>query len=108
MDGFGGDEYEGDWFEDKRSGRGTMTMGNGDVYEGSWSNDLKHGEGTFYYMAKNKRYDGVWVDGTPKCGAYSEIQQSLPGNPGMLPVLELVRPKAVLEGARTEMIKHVS
>lgn len=105
LDGWGGDVYEGDWFEDKRSGRGTLTLGNGDVYEGSWQADLKHGEGTYYYMAKNKRYDGIWSEGTAKCGTYSEIQQSLPGDPGMLPVLELARPRAVIDDARATIIK---
>lgn len=56
LDGFGGDTYEGEWFEDKRQGRGTLTLGNGDIYEGLWQNDLKHGEGTYYYIGRNKRY----------------------------------------------------
>ena len=57
-DGFGGDIYEGDWIDDERHGKGTLSMANGDVYQGEWRNNLKHGPGTYFYEATQKRYVG--------------------------------------------------
>ena len=33
-------DYDGEWFEDKRSGFGTMYDEQGIVYSGLWSNDI--------------------------------------------------------------------
>ena len=38
-----GDVYEGDWKEDKRTGKGICKYQNGDVYEGDFLNNNKHG-----------------------------------------------------------------
>lgn len=43
-----------------RHGPGSMMYGSGDVYEGLWANDQKHGHGSYFYMARGKRFDGVW------------------------------------------------
>jgi hypothetical protein len=40
-----GDKYEGEWFQDKRHGRGKMVCENGDVFEGDWVDDQKSGLG---------------------------------------------------------------
>lgn len=34
-----GDEYTGNWYDDKREGRGKMTYSDGTIYEGDWEND---------------------------------------------------------------------
>lgn len=43
-----GDNYEGEWYEGKRHGKGRAVYGGrpidgfgGDVYEGSWEDDMK-------------------------------------------------------------------
>lgn len=105
IDGFGGDVYEGNFANDMKHGPGTMMYGNGDVYEGSWSEDKKHGSGTHYYMTKGKRYDGVWEQGVPKCGSYSEISRPPPGTVGSLPPIELANPETVLDQA-TQQVKE--
>ena len=40
-----GDEYTGDWKNNKRHGKGVFISMIGDKYEGDWSNDMKHGIG---------------------------------------------------------------
>ena len=37
-----GDHYEGDWLDDKRTGKGVLTyVNNGDRYEGDYLNDSR-------------------------------------------------------------------
>jgi hypothetical protein len=38
--------YEGDWKNDKRHGKGSLSYNNGDRYEGEWKDNLRDGEGT--------------------------------------------------------------
>lgn len=45
------------------------------------------------------RYDGVWHEGTAKCGSYAEVQPALPGAPSALPNIELCCPELVLAEA---------
>jgi len=82
----------------QRHGKGTMSMANGDVYQGEWRAGLKHGPGTYFYEATQKRYDGVWNEDIPQCGAYADIkptdQPPWPPKP-KLPVLELLDGKGV-------------
>ncbi|KAL6762997.1 hypothetical protein V8C86DRAFT_2505292 [Haematococcus lacustris] len=99
IDGFGGDVYEGQWEDDMKHGLGSMMYGNGDMYEGQWSKDQKHGSGTFFYMARGKRFDGVWQDGVVKAGSYSEIHLPASGTPGSLPPCQLRHADAVLDTA---------
>ena len=40
-----GDEYEGDWKDDKRNGMGNFKANNNDKYSGEWKNDKKDGKG---------------------------------------------------------------
>eukprot|EP00199_Chlamydomonas_sp_CCMP681_P005883 CAMPEP_0119101646 /NCGR_PEP_ID=MMETSP1180-20130426/641_1 /TAXON_ID=3052 ORGANISM="Chlamydomonas cf sp, Strain CCMP681" /NCGR_SAMPLE_ID=MMETSP1180 /ASSEMBLY_ACC=CAM_ASM_000741 /LENGTH=247 /DNA_ID=CAMNT_0007085797 /DNA_START=75 /DNA_END=818 /DNA_ORIENTATION=+ len=98
-DQFGADVYEGHWDSDLKHGLGTMMYGSGDVYEGSWANDKKHGHGSYFYMARGKRFDGVWQDGMTRAGTYSEIHAPAPGTAGGLPPCELEQPDSVLEQA---------
>jgi hypothetical protein len=57
-----GDEYVGDWKDDKMDGQGTMTWANGDLYEGDWKDDIMDGQGT-YIWANGDEYTGSWRDG---------------------------------------------
>ena len=57
-----GDEYVGEWKNDKMDGQGTMTWGNGDLYEGDWQDDIMNGEGT-YIWANGDEYTGNWKNG---------------------------------------------
>ncbi len=39
--------YTGEWSNDVRSGRGTVTFIRGHVYDGEWANDEFQGQGTY-------------------------------------------------------------
>ncbi|MDR2590467.1 MAG: hypothetical protein LBC71_05735 [Oscillospiraceae bacterium] len=53
--------YEGDWVNDRRSGRGVMTHPSGDIYEGEWRNDQYNGWGV-YTFADGRIFEGNWVN----------------------------------------------
>jgi len=57
-----GDEYVGEWKDDRMDGQGTMTWANGDVYEGEWKEDIMNGQGA-YIWANGDEYTGQWKDG---------------------------------------------
>lgn len=90
-----------------RHGPGTMMYGNGDVFEGIWAFDKKHGPGTHFYMSRGKRFDGVWSEGVPKAGSYSEVHAPPPGTAGSLPPCELRAPDAVLANAAAEVMAQL-
>lgn len=58
--------YDGSWKNSKRDGKGLMIYANGDTYEGSWENDLKHGYGIIEYefpeKKKGNKYYGYWCN----------------------------------------------
>ena len=67
-----GDRYEGEWLNDKKSGKlinkytnhykgfGKFTYNdNNENYEGSWLEDKKHGQGS-YYFANGDVFIGNW------------------------------------------------
>ena len=80
-----GSIYEGEWFEDKKSGKGksisnhdgpwipssnpvwpflgTYTYPNKDVYVGEWKDDKRHGNGTYTYNESGSIYVGMWDQG---------------------------------------------
>jgi len=55
-------EYTGDWFEDKKHGRGTFFFKNSDRYDGYWVNGMPQGEGRMIY-ANGNIYEGQWHEG---------------------------------------------
>lgn len=57
-----GNEYEGEWKNDKRDGEGTAKYNTGDVYIGSWKNCKRHGRGTMY-IENGDVYEGMWDNG---------------------------------------------
>jgi hypothetical protein len=66
-----GDKYEGQWKDDKRHVKGTVTYRGQDgnvveKYEGDWYEGKMHGFGRYVY-ADGGVYEGQWVDGK-MCG----------------------------------------
>jgi len=45
-----GNEYRGDWHNNKREGLGVVKVGNGDVFEGQFEGNLKNGVGVYHYQ----------------------------------------------------------
>lgn len=60
--------YQGDWKFGKRSGFGSLSIFDPKTqlykrqYSGGWKNDKKHGYGTFYY-SEDEYYEGEWFQG---------------------------------------------
>merc|ERR1712217_350456 len=59
-----GGQYEGEWYEDERTGLGRLTLPSGDMYIGEMRCNAANGLGTYY-----ERKDGVsttrigtWID----------------------------------------------
>mmetsp|Transcript_23067 Transcript_23067/g.47424 ORF Transcript_23067/g.47424 Transcript_23067/m.47424 type:complete len:320 (+) Transcript_23067:54-1013(+) len=57
-----GNEYEGEWKNDKRDGHGKAKYNTGDVYIGNWKNCKRHGHGTMY-IENGDVYEGNWNNG---------------------------------------------
>lgn len=103
--------YEGQWHEGKKSGYGVLVKKNGDHYEGHWVNNKKEGQGSYLFAEKNKLFVGEWVDDNPKCGIYTEVEDTeappRPKKPHFmddyfmpsLPSLKLENPTEILEKA---------
>jgi hypothetical protein len=96
-----GDCYEGEFVGGKRSGLGVLTLANGDQYEGHWFDDVKEGPGRFFYAQTRKVLQAEWVDGSPKCGVFSDWPAG-PRGGFSLPALELQQPSEVLDRAFKE------
>ena len=56
-----GDVYVGEWDENKKHGKGTMTRKTGDSYEGEWKNDKYHGMGVLT-DTNGYRYEGLYIN----------------------------------------------
>ncbi|CAH8496109.1 unnamed protein product [Heterobilharzia americana] len=59
--------YEGDWEKNRRSGSGVLSVKcqnekQVNIYSGSWKNDKRHGYGKNWY-SQNEIYEGEWCDG---------------------------------------------
>ena len=48
-----GSEYEGDWINGKKHGKGIIVFKDGARYEGEFQNGSKHGIGTIIYASLN-------------------------------------------------------
>jgi len=59
---FEGDEYVGEYKDDKFHGQGTYTYSSGNKYVGAYKDDKFHGQGTYTYSSGNK-YVGEFKDG---------------------------------------------
>jgi len=98
--------YEGGWFNNRKHGFGVFDYASGDHFEGMWVEDKKEGEGVHFYFdatkkCHTKRYDGEWVDDSPKCGYYTEMPPDdlVPASmlPEPLPVVEVIDPEDIME-----------
>jgi hypothetical protein len=79
-----GDQYVGEFKDDKIHGQGTYTFPDGDQYVGEFKDDKKHGQGTYTWPNGNKyvgefkdgKYDGwgklTLANGTVKEGVWKE------------------------------------
>jgi len=54
--------YEGDWVDGSFEGYGIYRFPDGSVYEGEWKNDQRHGKGK-YTFADGSYYTGEWKNG---------------------------------------------
>ena len=45
-----GNEYRGEWHQNKREGLGVVKVGNGDVFEGQFEGNFKNGVGVYHYQ----------------------------------------------------------
>ena len=52
-------EYEGDFNQGLREGKGKMTYANHDVYAGAWQNDKRTGNGICWY-GNGDVFQGIW------------------------------------------------
>lgn len=66
--------YDGNWKNSKRHGKGLMIYSSGDIYEGNWLNDLRHGYGIMEYnypeSKKGHKYYGYWSKGLKEGQGY--------------------------------------
>ena len=44
-------EYQGEWLDGMRHGKGTLTYKNGSIYEGEWQRGMKWGHGKMTYSS---------------------------------------------------------
>ena len=59
---YNGEQYVGEWKDDKMNGQGTFTRSNGEQYVGEWKDDNMNGQGTFTW-SKGDQCVGEWKDG---------------------------------------------
>ncbi|CDW74718.1 phosphatidylinositol-4-phosphate 5- [Stylonychia lemnae] len=57
-----GSIYDGEWYEDQKSGRGKMLFPDGSFYDGQWSGDKMHGQG-IYISSTRDRFEGSFSYG---------------------------------------------
>jgi len=58
-----GNEYDGQWKNNKRDGKGTTRYASGNVYIGMWSKGKRHGFGVFHIEKSGDIYRGNWSGG---------------------------------------------
>lgn len=73
-----GGKYTGEFKDGKRNGTGTYTWADGEKHIGQWMNDKQHGEGT-YYKKNGTIQTGVWKEGKYQ-GKIGEVTGCIYGN----------------------------
>ncbi|KAL7539983.1 hypothetical protein ACHAXR_009782 [Thalassiosira sp. AJA248-18] len=58
-----GNEYEGQWNNNKRDGKGITKYASGNVYTGTWKTGKRHGFGVFHIKKTGDIYRGNWAQG---------------------------------------------
>ena len=59
-----GNQYIGQYLNDKRHGKGILKKANGDRFEGMWKDDVEDGLGEIIYANGDKKKIGKWENGT--------------------------------------------
>jgi hypothetical protein len=57
-----GTTYDGEWKDNKKSGKGVKTLPDGTTYDGEWKDDTRSGKGVETWLS-GTTYDGEWKDG---------------------------------------------
>ena len=94
--------YEGEWYNDQRSGKGVLCLANGNRYEGMWEKDLKNGEGKFFYLDKGQVYTGVWKDNMAKCGTLEDLDREAAPDPPQYPLPPVSKTKLQADSVQNE------
>lgn len=55
--------YTGDWQDGMRHGNGRRVYLDGTIYEGQWANNKRNGKGILTVPGLNLKFEGDWVDG---------------------------------------------
>jgi antitoxin component YwqK of YwqJK toxin-antitoxin module len=55
-------QYEGDYVNGNREGKGKYIWEDGQYFIGQWKNDLRNGKGILYYSNEKIKYEGDYVD----------------------------------------------
>lgn len=55
-------QYEGEFYEDRKHGFGTLYFVNGDKFSGCFVNDSIQGFGNFYQKKTQKTIMGIWTN----------------------------------------------
>ena len=58
-----GNEYDGQWKNNKRDGKGSTRYASGNVYIGMWKGGKRHGFGVFHIYKSGDIYRGNWSGG---------------------------------------------
>jgi hypothetical protein len=53
-------QYIGDWLNDKRNGKGKSEYPDGSIYDGDWENDNRSGKGKYIDKSQGSTYEGYW------------------------------------------------
>ena len=69
-----GNEYVGEWKDNKRTGQGTYTYANGDEYVGEYKDSKRNGQGT-YTSADGSIKEGIWKDDN-FLGTVAEVERA--------------------------------
>ena len=55
-----GDQYDGEWKDDKAHGKGRFTHADGNTYEGEWQADKTNGYGRYNDTTTGSVVEGYW------------------------------------------------
>ncbi|VDM32884.1 unnamed protein product [Hydatigera taeniaeformis] len=65
--------YEGEWLHDKRWGNGMLRLPNENRYEGGWIDDMKNGKGKYIFHTTNQVMEGIWIDDVAKQAIFTDL-----------------------------------
>ena len=86
-----GNEYVGEWKDDKRHGHGASTFADGDQHVGEYKDGKPHGQGA-YTWADGDKYVGEYKDGSAWTGITYDKNGSIVSK--------------LIEGVRTTIIRE--